>query len=262
MNSNKKIIMLILLVTINSIKIMSSAPRQGHLPLLSAQDRAFLPNVEDLEKKSFSTMISTSKEIMQFNLSKQAEQLKKLDIYDTNRQANELIQQNYKTPQMRFNILSLMNHSPFMKINTATGSVENFPTIHEIIEKTKEHTPENDNMPIMIQALETCLRAINGAIADAQYDAKSMFTTPDLVKKLQEMKQRITMRLKMLNPTSWLQYSIPFIIAGAATGAGLYYSGITTKDLRDYVSNMTKQQPITTNQITHAIQETATSVIK
>lgn len=181
--------------------------------------------------------------------------------YNFEYQANELIKQNYKTDQMKYDILLLMNSdlsteidsdsasfekiipTEFMKVNIPTASIENLPTIFQILTKTDDvNQNNNDNKQIATRGLKATLRAINGAIADAVYDKKSIFAENDIELKLRNMQKTIEARLIEINPTYWLQISLGIgsLVAVAAV-AGVYYSGITMKDTQEYIANIIKK---------------------
>lgn len=185
---------------------------------------------------------------------------------DIEHHANELIKQNYKTDTMKYDILLLMSSdifnkkskkndsllstqesNPFMKVIIETASVTNLPTIFEILKKTHGIVPENENRREILNGLNATLRAINGAVADIQFDKKSTFMHNDIEVKLHHMQKRIEQRIKEINPSSWLKVTLGIgSLAAIATIAGAYYSGITFQDSQNYIKDLIKnyqQQP-------------------
>ena len=181
-------------------------------------------------------------------------------------QLNRLIRQNYKTDQMKYNILLLMNQNPFMVVNIATASIENLPTIDQVMQKSYE---KNIDKTIKINGLKSASRAINGAIADDKYDNQSFFAA-GIATELNEMKKRVSARLSEIDPISNFKYYAGSTgLAALAATAGVYYYGITSKDAQDYVVGLgkgiadytSKNIGAIVNSTTGAIQSAASSAI-
>ena len=171
--------------------------------------------------------------------------------------AEKLVQQNYKTDSMKYDILLLMNKKPFMEVNVTTGSIENLPTINDVLSKTYN----NINKAIIINGLKSTLKAINGAIADDSYDNKSIFSE-SLKTELNKMKLQIEIRFREVNPTPWLKSYIGLgSVAGIATIAGIYYSGLTTDKQNDYIAELGKGMIKSINTGLSSATQSAKSII-
>ena len=180
-----------------------------------------------------SNIVNISKQSLSQQITQKDNQSKNNDI---EAQANRLIQQNYKTDAMKFNILSLMDQNPFMVVNASTASIENLPTIDNIL--ARSYTNRDINKKIIINGLKSTLRAINGALADDAYDNQSIFSS-EIEAKLKEMKENVDTRLKQVDPVSYLRlYISTGALAALAATAGVYYYGVTPKSAQDYITEL------------------------
>jgi len=182
-------------------------------------------------RENMDNIIVISKDAMLNEISRQ--NLSKTNDTSITDQAEQLIQQNYKTPIMKYNILLLMNNNNFMVVNKQTASIENFPTINEILGQS--YNNNNIDKKIIVDALQTSLQAINGALADDAYNNQSIFYS-GIKNELNVKKEMINTRLKQIDPVSYLKLYMGVGALGIiAATAGAYYYGITPKTAQDYI---------------------------
>lgn len=262
MNTNKKILLILsIFLGYQTAHTSQSTQNQRNLPGRTVNFSPNLPAQHNSMRK-----IIVSEEEMRVALQTREEQANK-NYDDIEHHANELIKQNYKTDRMKYNILLLMQSdntqakkpisqysidlpsvdqiqnqtTPFMQVNVATASIENLPTIFQILEKTTGTDPQNENRPVILNGLQATLRAINGALADIKYDKKYIFAS-DIELRLRKMQQQIETRIQELNPYSWLKLSLGISSLVAMTAAaGAYYSGMTLNSMQDSLADIIKK---------------------
>ena len=274
MNSNKKIILLLsLCLGFTKLNCSDNSTKKSHLVGSLAKEPSFKSGpVNNPANYMHSTVAqqSVSQKEMADAIALRQYSADKENLQNFEHRADELIKQNYKTDQMKYDILLFTkfnfsstegksinlpsveeiinekstqeNINNFMVVNIATASIKNLPTIHDILTKTTEIDPKNPNKAVATKGLQATLRAINGAIADATFDKKSMLAADEIILTLRNMQKRIETRLNEINPTYWRHLALGVgALATIAAATSIYYSGITMKDSQEYIADLMKQ---------------------